>query len=133
MLFKAEESQLILNLDNTPMIGVLLALIMMYVICQPPRRDFVGYGNGGCLTGGYQQAEVVKLDIGGDDQLTWNGQALAQAELEQRFHDLAQHGTDNIEIHVYSNARATYRQVAAVFAGAQRHGLTSLGLYDAAP
>ena len=68
------------------------------------------------------------VDVGAGDVVSWNGKPLAdRAELEARLQEAAALQPQP-EIHIRSHAKARYATVAGVLAGAQRHGLTKLGI-----
>ena len=67
-------------------------------------------------------------DYAQDEWLQAGGKPLAdRTELEARLQEAAALQPQP-EIHIRSHARARYATVAGVLAGAQRHGLTKLGI-----
>ena len=72
-----------------------------------------------------------RIDIDAASTVRWNGQPLAdRAALEARLHEAAQQ-QPTPELHVRAHAKAKYEAVANVLAGAQRQGLTKLGILGA--
>jgi biopolymer transport protein ExbD len=70
----------------------------------------------------------VKVEVDAGNVVRWNGKALAdRGDLEARLKEAAQMQPQP-EIHIRSHARARYATVAGVLAGAQRNGLTRLGI-----
>jgi biopolymer transport protein ExbD len=71
---------------------------------------------------------VVKIDIEADATLRWNGQILADRQaLETKLAEAAALQPQP-ELHIRSHAKAKYETTAAVLAGAQRAGLSKLGI-----
>ncbi|MCH8622521.1 hypothetical protein [Undibacterium sp. TS12] len=124
-----DEPALVLNLDNTAMIGVLLALIMLFVICLPPRHDIIEYGMPIC--GGFgigQIPDVVNLKMDFDGRLHWNGHAITYSELDSYFSAMVRQGKPKPDLHLNVSPFTTYQQVIAVLASAQRHDVSVVGM-----
>jgi len=71
---------------------------------------------------------VIKIDVGADSVINWNGKPLgSRAELEAKLAE-AVGMQPQPELHIRSHAKAKYEAAAAVMASAQRIGLTKLGI-----
>ena len=71
---------------------------------------------------------MIKIDIDADASMRWNGQVLAnRSALEAKLSEAAALQPQP-ELHIRSHAKAKYEAAAAVLAGAQRAGLTKLGI-----
>jgi len=122
------EPELMMSLDNTPMIGLLLALIMMLLMTLPPNRHIVDYGQLPVCRGYMPVPEVVNVEIDVDGKLYWNGQTLPHAQLDHYFRQLANRSENSPEVHVSATTATPYHQVMTVLASAQRQGLTNVGI-----
>ncbi|WP_110258281.1 ExbD/TolR family protein [Undibacterium pigrum] len=122
------EPELMMSLDNTPMIGLLLALIMMLLMNLPPNRHIVDYGQLLVCRSFMPIPEVVNVEIDADGKLYWNGQTLPHAQLDQYFRQLASRTENSHEVYVSATAGTPYHQVMTVLASAQRQGVTNLGV-----
>jgi biopolymer transport protein ExbD len=71
---------------------------------------------------------VIRIDIDADSTLRWNGEALADRQALTAQLAEAAAWQPQPELHIRSHAKAKYEAAAAVLAGAQRAGLTRLGL-----
>jgi biopolymer transport protein ExbD len=71
---------------------------------------------------------VVRIDITAQNQLLWNGEALAdQGQLQSRLL-VAARAPEQAEIHVHPDRHTSYDTVAAVLSASQRLGLRKIGV-----
>ena len=120
-----EPDALLAEINMSPMVDVLLAIVVMFLFSIPVQYHEIRYGEHSCFP---LPAPVIDIDIDFDGSLLWNGEPIAnQAALEAK---MAKAASERIqpEIFVRPNAFVDYKSVAAVMASAQRSGLTKLGL-----
>ncbi len=116
-------------MNITPLIDVLLVLLVMLIITIPIQLHSVNME----LPAGLppEQAPVplvVRIEVTAQDQLLWNGQALAgDAQLRDQLVRAAAQD-EQPEIHVHAQRSAKYDTVAMVLSAAQRLGLRKIGV-----
>jgi biopolymer transport protein ExbD len=123
------ESEVMMDINTTPLIDVMLVLIIMLIITIPAQLHSVNLDMPvASPTPPKLDPVVVKIDIDADASLRWNGQPLADRQaLATRLAEAAALQPQP-ELHIRSDARAKYEAAAAVLASAQRAGLTKLGM-----
>jgi biopolymer transport protein ExbD len=120
-----EPDALFTEINMSPMVDVLLAIVVMFLFSIPVQYHEIRYGGNFC---GPLPAPVVAIDIDFDGSLLWNGVPVAsQAVLEVKMAEAASERVQP-DFFVRPNAFVDYKSVAAVMASAQRSGLTKLGL-----
>lgn len=123
------DSEVMMDINTTPLIDVMLVLIIMLIITIPVQLHSVNLdmpaGNPPPPT---KPPVVVTIDVDFDGTVLWNGQALPdRATLEAKLTEVAQ-TADQPEVHLRPNKLVEYQAVAAVMASAQRLGVTKLGM-----
>ena len=123
------DSDVMLDINTTPLIDVMLVLIIMLIITIPIQLHAV---NMNMPTGNppppVREPVVVKIDVDFDGTILWDGEALPSREqLEARLAQVAAQ-PDQAEVHIRPNKLVEYRYVALVLASAQRLGVTKLGM-----
>ncbi|MBP9150623.1 MAG: biopolymer transporter ExbD [Rhodoferax sp.] len=124
-----ENLDLSAGINITPLIDVLLVLLVMLIITIPIQLHAVNMElPAGAPPMQTAQPLVVRLDVGADNQIAWDGQPLAdRAMLYARLQAAAAWPVPP-EIHVRAHANAKYDTVAAVLSAAQRMGLEKIGV-----
>ena len=117
------------GINITPLIDVLLVLLVMLIITIPIQLNAVHMElPAGAPTAPTPVPQVVRLEVGADHQISWNGQVLSdRATLYARLQAAAAL-PEPPEIHVRAHAAAKYDTVAAVLSAAQRMGLEKIGV-----
>jgi biopolymer transport protein ExbD len=123
------ESEVMIDINTTPLIDVMLVLIIMLIITIPIQLHTVNLNMPqGTPPPPTKQPVVVTIDIDFDGTVLWNGTALADASaLEARLSQAAA-TPDQPEVHIRPNKLVEYKAVAMVLAAAQRLGVTKLGM-----
>jgi biopolymer transport protein ExbD len=124
-----DESEVMMDINTTPLIDVMLVLISMMISTIPAQLHSVNLDMP-AASSAPQKVEpvVVRLDIEADASLRWNGQLLTDRQaLEAKLAEAATQQPQP-ELHIRSHAKAKYAAAAAVLASAQRAGLTKLGI-----
>lgn len=117
------------GMNMTPLIDVLLVLLVMLIITIPIQLHSVNMEMpGGLPPPMTTEPLVVRIEVTAQNQLLWNGEALAgRAMLYQRLQTAAQL-SDQPEIHIRPHRSAKYDTVAAVLTASQRLGLQKIGV-----
>jgi len=125
----SDEPEVLMDINTTPLIDVMLVLLIMLIITIPAQLHSVNLDMP-VVTSTPPKTDpvVVKIDIEADASLRWNGQMLADRQaLEAKLAEAAALHPQP-ELHIRSHAKAKYEAAAAVLAGAQRAGLSKLGI-----
>ena len=126
-----QEPEVLMDINTTPLIDVMLVLLIMLIITIPPQLHAVNMDMPQASAAPRPDPVVVKVEVGADNVIRWNGKPLAnRTELDERLQE-ASRQQPQPELHLRAHARAKYEAVAAVMAGAQRNGLTKLGILGA--
>lgn len=125
----SDEPEVMMDINTTPLIDVMLVLLIMLIITIPAQLHSVNLDMPVATTTPQKTDPVViRIDIEADASMRWNGQVLAdRAALEAKLSEAAALQPQP-ELHIRSHAKAKYAAAAAVLAGAQRAGLTQLGI-----
>ena len=125
------EEQAIVDINMTPLIDVMLVLLIMFIITIPLQTQSVAIN----LPQGNPpppkvEVPVVTLSIDFDNSLSWNGKPITSEEdLQAHLSQIAVGPEDTRpEFHIQPNRLASYKTVVHVMAGAQRLGVTDIGI-----
>ncbi|ALX12432.1 biopolymer transporter ExbD [Burkholderia cepacia JBK9] len=125
----ADEADVMIEINTTPLIDVMLVLLIMLILTIPVQTNAVKLDMpSGTPPSQRQTPPVVQIDIAADGAIAWNGETLGSREqLETRLRDVAANPAPT-ELHLRPDKAAPYRAVAMVMASAQRLGATRIGL-----
>jgi biopolymer transport protein ExbD len=125
----SDQSEVMMDINTTPLIDVMLVLIIMLIITIPAQLHSVKLDMPvASPTPPKVDPVVIQIEIDADTSLRWNGLPLANRQaLETRLVEAAALRPQP-ELHIRSHAKAKYEAAAAVLAGAQRAGLNKLGI-----
>jgi biopolymer transport protein ExbD len=125
----SDEPEVMMDINTTPLIDVMLVLLIMLIITIPAQLHSVNLDMPAATTTPQKtEPMVIRIDIEADASMRWNGQVLANRQaLETKLSEAAALQPQP-ELHIRSHAKAKYAAAAAVLAGAQRAGLTQLGM-----
>jgi len=125
----ADDAEVMVDINTTPLVDVLLVLLVMLIITIPIQLHSVNLEMPSTnVPPPVTEPQIVQLDITPTGEFTWNGETLSgREELEQHLRDAAAL-PDQPEIHLRPDARAKYEVVAGVLASSQRLGLQKIGL-----
>jgi biopolymer transport protein ExbD len=126
------DPEVMVDINTTPLIDVMLVLLIMLIITIPIQTHAVKLNMPvGNPPPPATPPEVVRLDVDFDGAVYWNGEMVPnQDTLEAKFRGAAAQPIQP-EFHLRPNKLVTYKYVAAVMAGAQRNGVTKIGLIGA--
>ncbi|HVY89385.1 MAG TPA: biopolymer transporter ExbD [Hyphomonadaceae bacterium] len=124
----AKEGEPVSDINTTPLIDVMLVLLIMFIVTLPPQRHAVKLDTPtDSATRQIGRPDPVRILVDFDGSLSWNGEAITLAQLDQRLAVEARQPVQP-EIHIEPNRAATYNHVIHVMAAAQRDGLTRIGV-----
>ena len=123
------ESEVLVDINTTPLIDVMLVLLIMLIITIPIQTHAVKLNMPvGNPPPPLVQPTVIQVDVDFDGTILWNGEIIPDREqLEARFKQIVDQ-PDQPEVHLRPNKLVTYKHVAMVMASAQRLGVTKIGL-----
>ena len=116
------------DINTTPLIDVMLVLLIMFIITIPVmthavKLDMPRPTNAPKVT----EPVVIQLEIDFDGTVLWNGSPVEIDALDAYFRREAANDPQP-ELHIRPNKLAAYEHVAMVLAGAQRLGMTKIGI-----
>ena len=125
----ADEPDVMVEINTTPLIDVMLVLLIMLIVTIPIQLHSVNLNMPvGTPPPRTADPQVVTIDIDFDGTVLWNGEALPDRQaLEARLMRAATL-PEQPEVHIRPNKLVEYKAVAAVLASAQRLGVTKLGM-----
>lgn len=124
-----QEPEVMMDINTTPLIDVMLVLLIMLIITIPVQLHAVNMDMPqASVAKPPVEPVVIKIEVDAANRVRWNGQTLADREaLEARLQEAAREQPQP-ELHLRVHGKARYDTVAAILAGAQRHGLNKLGI-----
>ena len=125
----ANDPDVMIDINTTPLIDVMLVLLVMLIITIPIQLHSV---NINMPTGNpppqQVKPEVVKIDIDPASAVYWNGEPVGEGDaLVDKLRSTAAIEPQP-ELHIRPDRAARYEVVASVLAAAQRLGMTKLGI-----
>nr|WP_116615148.1 biopolymer transporter ExbD [Paraburkholderia unamae] len=123
------EPEAMVDINTTPLIDVMLVLLIMLIITIPIQTHAVKLDMPNGTPPAVAKAPVVvQIDVAADGAVRWNGEIVAdRMALERRMREVATQA-DQPELHLRADRLASYRDVAAVMAAAEREGAKRIGL-----
>jgi biopolymer transport protein ExbD len=125
----ADEPEMMVDINTTPLIDVMLVLLIMFIITIPMQTHAVKLdmpqANPPATT---VQPQVVEVDIDFDGTILWNGEVVPDRQtLDAQLAGIAAQ-PDQPELHVRPDKLADYKYVAEVLATAQHLGVKKIGI-----
>ena len=127
-----DEPEVMMEINTTPLIDLMLVLLIMLIITIPAQLHSVNLDLPVAAPPTKKvEPVVIKIEVDANNQIAWNGKALAsREELQSKLQEASQRDPQP-ELHVRSHAKAKYETTMAVMANAQRLGLKKLGIVGA--
>ncbi|MCE4062626.1 biopolymer transporter ExbD [Pandoraea sputorum] len=124
-----ENSDIMVEINTTPLIDVMLVLLIMLILTIPIQTHAVKLDMPTPSNAAPPAPPlVVQVDVDAGGVVAWDGSPLAdRAQLETHLTEAAT-STPPTELHLRADAQAPYRAVAMVMASAQKLGVTRIGL-----
>lgn len=126
----AQEPDVLMEINTTPLIDVMLVLLIMLIITIPAQLHSVNLDMPQASSSPPPvKPAIVQIEISASGSVSWNGKPLEnnRAALEAKLTEAAAL-VPQPQLHIRSHARAQYAHVATVMASAQRLGLHQLGI-----
>lgn len=126
------DSEVMVEMNTTPLIDVMLVLLVMLIITLPIQTHAVKID----MPVGHPPPPptppiVDNILVDFDGTIYWNGQAVDGKTLDAYLYQQGQKMVeDQDEIHITANRLAKYDTVAKVMANAQRRGAVKIGIVN---
>ncbi|MBY8824876.1 ExbD/TolR family protein [Sphingomonas colocasiae] len=114
------------DLNITPLIDVMLVLLVMFILLIPVQFHEVPLDLPG-KPGPAADRPIVRLSIGADDVVRWNGSAIGEDSLPGRFHGLVTDPAQPV-LQIAADGAARYEIFDRTLAAAKKAGITRLGM-----
>ncbi|MBI5937153.1 MAG: biopolymer transporter ExbD [Betaproteobacteria bacterium] len=120
-------SQPVAEINMIPLIDVMLVLLAIFIVTTPllthaVKVDLPRVASQVDLS----PQEPVRVAIGPDGELNWNGEPASRAELSLQLRNAARRSPQP-EVHILADEGVPYRHVARVMAETSHLGLTKIG------
>jgi biopolymer transport protein ExbD len=120
-------SQPVAEINMIPMIDVMLVLLVIFIIAAPLMTHAVKVE----LPRAASQVdaspqEPVRIAIGSDGEISWDGEPISRAELTAHLSEAAARSPQP-ELHILADQSGPYRHIAEIMAETSRLGLTRIG------
>ncbi len=124
--YQARDAMPMAEMNTTPLIDVMLVLLIMFIITVPMQTDNVPVDLPRPGTSVIVEKVRNNLGLSPDGILSWNGQAISDAQLAGALADIAASPAPP-EVHFKPDAAARYERVDQVLAIAARSGASTFG------
>ncbi len=126
-LFSNEyDDALMSEINMTPFIDVILVLLIIFLVTIPVIRHTLTLTLPEVSSAPQKiQLTPVKLSIGANGSVSWDGKPIDKTTLPTRFLALSKQ-TPQPELHIYADRAVRYEYIAQVMAAAQANQLTKL-------
>ena len=123
-----DESDEVMNeINMTPLVDVMLVLLIIFIITVPVMKHLVNVDLPRAENVKEEtKPETIQLAILSDGSYNWNGQAVTDAELEQKLQAEATKEPQP-ELHIRGARDVLYEKVAQAMAAAQRSNIKKIG------
>ncbi len=120
-------SQPVAEINMIPLIDVMLVLLVIFIVTAPllTHAVKVDLPRAASQVDG-SPLEPVRIAIGPDGRLDWNGEPVSRTELSQQLSAAAAQ-SPRPELHILADQAVAYRHVADVMAETSRLGLSKIG------
>jgi biopolymer transport protein ExbD len=118
------------DINVTPLIDVLLALVVVLMIAMPVLTKRIALPLAGSSNETSAPAEPIRLDVGADGALTWNESPLAAGMLREMLR-VASRRTPQPEIRIGVSPNAPYQTFASVLADTKAADIARISVLDA--
>jgi biopolymer transport protein ExbD len=123
------ESEVMVEMNTTPLIDLMLVLIVMLIMSLPPQTHAVKLDMP--VTNSEKPPEpppVIDIVVDFDGSIYWNSELVASGSQLTAYLTSAARAEPRPEIHLKPNKLAKYDSVAKVLATAQRLGVKNIGI-----
>lgn len=121
-----------MDMNMTPLIDVLLVLLIMFIITIPVMTHAVKLDMPRPTNAPPPpvQPEVITIEIDFDGTVLWNGTAVSDLEVLEKYFRVESQKDPQPELHMRPDKRAKYDVVARVLASAQRNRMKKIGFVN---
>ena len=127
-LGNADEMDVIMDINTTPLIDVMLVLLVMLIITIPIQLHAVKLELPvGSPPVSQTKPNIIQIDIDAKSAVHWQGEVIAQPQLEEHMQQSAL-ATPQPEVHVRTDKDASYAVFAEVLASSRRLGLNRIAV-----
>ena len=128
----SSESNEMCDINTTPLIDVMLVLLIMFIITIPVMTHAVKLDMPRPTDAPPPpvQPDVITIEIDFDGTVLWNGTAIQDLEVLEKFFRLESRKDPQPELHMRPDKRAKYDVVARVLASAQRNRMKKIGFVN---
>ncbi len=125
----ANDPQVLVDINTTPLIDVMLVLLIMLIITIPVQLHAVNLRMPTVATpSAMMSPTIIKIDIDATSAIYWQGVRQANvAELALKVAATAQQVVQP-EVHLRPHKASQYAVVVQVLAATKRHGLTKIAM-----
>lgn len=120
------------EINVTPLIDVMLALVVVFMIAAPLVMKRLSLPFGGNPEPAAISAEPVRLGVGADGTLTWNDRAIMPQLVREQLRMLAQRQPQP-ELRIEVAPNASYQSFANVLADAKIANVARISVLDRSP
>lgn len=122
-----DESDVVSEINMTPLVDVMLVLLIIFIITIPVINHAVKIDLPKAQSqANTVQAEKINLSIDAQGNILWNTVLINEPDLKMSLLKLAQQ-TPQPELHLSADRQIAYEHVAKIMALAQTSGITKLG------
>ena len=124
----ADEPQVMMEINTTPLIDVMLVLLVMLIITIPIQLHAVNLDMPvGAPPTNLVKPEKIQLDIDDKSIVYWQGLPVTAQELEANMRNIAAQAVQP-EVHLRPNKASEYAVFANVLSTSKRLGLTKIAV-----
>lgn len=122
------------DINTTPLIDVMLVLLIMFIITIPVMTHAVKLDMPRPTDAPPPPVlpEVIDIEIDFDGTVVWNGTAIQDLNILERYFRIESQKDPQPELHLRPDKRAKYDVVAKVLASAQRNRMKKIGFVNVA-
>lgn len=115
------------EINMTPLVDVMLVLLIIFIITVPVMKHSVNVDLPRAVNQPERiKPETVRLSVAADGAYFWNGNAIADSELENQLKTEATKEPQP-DLHIRGDKEVRYERVAQAMAAAQRAGVRKIG------
>lgn len=120
------------DINTTPLIDVMLVLLIMFIITIPVMTHAVKLDMPRPTDAPPPPVlpEVITIEIDFDGTVLWNGTAIQDLEVLEKYFRIESQKEPQPELHMRPDKRAKYDVVARVLASAQRNRMKKIGFVN---
>ncbi|MFZ6679274.1 ExbD/TolR family protein [Undibacterium sp. Tian12W] len=126
-----EDSDRLLGMNMTPLIGVILVLIMVMLIGVPRQRDMLlwklsSLANVSC--DGMMEISVTQIAIDFDDSILWDGHVISLEEMQTRLSQINKTEALPPAVYLKPSFMTSHASLVSVTNGIRRSGIDKIRL-----